>query len=71
MQDNTLEHPNMPVSDGGRNREKSSWPTASARVSHEDLHLLDAAAYKLRIKRSELIHKAIMERARTVLGVAA
>ena len=71
MTDTTLDGSNMPDTNGGRNRERSSWPTASARVSHEDLHLLDAAAYKLRIKRSELIHKAIMERARTVLGVAA
>ena len=52
-------------------KEKSSWPTASARVSFEELHLLDAAAYKLRVKRSHLIREAIMERARSVLGVAA
>ena len=43
--------------------------TASARVPVEELHLIDAAAYKLRVKRSDLIREAVMLRVHEVLGV--
>ncbi len=43
----------------------------SARVPEEELLLLDAAAYLLHTKRSDLIRAAIMERARSILGQAA
>ena len=55
----------------GRKKERSSWPTASARVSEEELRLLDAAAYKAQVKRSDLIRDAALREARSILGMAA
>ena len=69
MSDTDLEHANMASRDSRRKEDRSSWVTASARVPVEELHLIDAAAYKLRVKRSDLIREAVMLRVHEVLGV--
>lgn len=53
----------LPV-DGKR---KAEWPTASCRMSPDDMHLLDAAAYKARVKRSQLVYEGTMARVRAIL----
>ena len=65
MADNTIEETKVAPVDGER---KGDWPTASMRISRDELHLIDAAAYKLRIKRSTLIYDATMARVREVLA---
>ncbi len=64
-----LEHANMAPRDSRRKEDRSTWVTASARVPVEELHLIDAAAYKLKVKRSDLIREAVMLRVHDVLGV--
>ena len=56
----------LPV-DGER---KGNWPTASCRVSPDELNLIDAAAYRTRKKRSELLHEALMAHVRQILQAA-
>ena len=69
MTDNDLQPPILGPIDSRRKEDRSSWVTASARVPVEELHLIDAAAYKLRVKRSDLIREAVMLRVHEVLGV--
>ena len=69
MTDNTLEASKLGRIDSRRKEDRSNWVTASARVPVEELHLIDAAAYKLRVKRSDLIREAVMLRVHEVLGV--
>ncbi len=69
MPDNDLESPKVDSVDSGRKEDRSSWVTASARVPIEDLHLIDAAAYRLRIKRSDMIREMVMKAVHEVLGV--
>jgi hypothetical protein len=59
---------NLANGTGGR---KAAWPTASTRVRPEDLRLIDAAAYRLGVKRGELIRDAVMDRVRGILGIDA
>ncbi len=69
MTDNNLEPPKVGYGDSGRKEDRSTWVTASARVPVEDLHLIDAACYKLRVKRSDLIREIVMEKVHEILGV--
>ena len=69
MTDNDLESPKVDPVDSGRKEDRSTWVTASARVPVEDLHLIDAACYKLRMKRSDLIREMVMKGVHKVLGV--
>ncbi len=69
MTDNTLEPSKVDHVDSRRKEDRSTWVTASARVPVEELHLIDAAAYRLRVKRSDLIREAVMLRVHDVLGV--
>jgi len=66
--DNTLSGEKVQERDKPR---KGDWPTAATRVTPEELHLIDAAAYKLRIKRAALLHEALMTRVREVLEIPA
>lgn len=63
--DNDLAAPNIAGVDADRKGERT---TASMRIPWDDLHLLDAAAYRLRVKRSTLIYDATMARVREVLA---
>ena len=66
MQDNELQPSKVP--EDSRERKKE-WPTVGTRVAPEELHLIDAAAYKTGKKRARLVHEAVMDRVREVLGL--
>ncbi len=69
MPDTNLEPSKVDPVDSGRKEDRSTWVTASARVPIEDLHLIDAAAYKLQMKRSDLIREMVMRGVHKVLGL--
>ena len=48
---------------------RGTLPTMSARISAEELYLVDAAALRIRKKRAELIYEATMAKVHKILGI--
>ena len=64
-QDNGLSSSKLPLRPGVR----KTWPTIGARVPPEELHLVDAAASRVGLNRSEFIYATVLERTRELLGL--
>ena len=54
---NDLPASNLPVVD----RPRKEWPTISARMRKDEILLLDAIAYRRRVKRGDLIREAVLK----------
>lgn len=50
--------------------ERKAWPVASTRMPKQDIALLDAAAAKLEVSRSDVVYSGTMKFVREVLGIA-
>ncbi len=55
--DNDLTASNLPTVD----RPRKDWPTVSARMPKDEVLLLDAIAYRRKVKRGDLVREAVLK----------
>lgn len=52
-------------------KSKGTWPTASTRIPPDESRLVDAAAYKLELKRADIVYAGTIRYVREILGQSA